>query len=103
MTTNRLDIGGSVRAHRLRAPMSGTLMLTYGILIVVCAVTVLPLFWAVSTSLKPLNRVFDLPIQWIPRPPQWANYPAAWNQFPFARYFVNSFESIFQHISKNSF
>jgi len=38
-----------------------------------------------------LSRVFDLPVQWIPRPPQWHNYPEAWSQFPFARYFVNSF------------
>jgi ABC-type glycerol-3-phosphate transport system permease component len=38
-----------------------------------------------------LNRIFALPIQWIPRPPQWSNYPEAWNQFPFGRYFINSF------------
>jgi ABC-type glycerol-3-phosphate transport system permease component len=50
-----------------------------------------PLFWMVSTSLKPLAKVFELPIQWIPRPPQWHNYPDAWNRFPFGRYFINSF------------
>ena len=50
-----------------------------------------PILWMISTSLKPLNRIFALPIQWIPRPPQWSNYPQAWNEFPFARYFVNSF------------
>jgi ABC-type glycerol-3-phosphate transport system permease component len=64
-----------------------------GVLLVVAwgVVQLLPILWMISTSLKPLNRVFDLPIQWIPRPPQWGNYPAAWNEFPFARYFVNSF------------
>jgi len=64
-----------------------------GVLLVVAwgIVQLLPILWMISTSLKPLNRVFDLPIQWIPRPPQWGNYPAAWNEFPFARYFVNSF------------
>ena len=50
-----------------------------------------PILWMISTSLKPLNRIFALPVQWIPRPPQWSNYPEAWYQFPFARYFVNSF------------
>jgi len=50
-----------------------------------------PILWMISTSLKPLNRIFALPVQWIPRPPQWSNYPQAWNEFPFARYFVNSF------------
>jgi ABC-type glycerol-3-phosphate transport system permease component len=64
-----------------------------GILLVVAwgVVQLLPIFWMISTSLKPLIRVFDLPIQWLPYPPQWKNYPEAWNQFPFARYFVNSF------------
>jgi ABC-type glycerol-3-phosphate transport system permease component len=64
-----------------------------GFLLVVAwgIVQLLPILWMISTSLKPLNRVFDLPIQWIPRPPQWHNYPDAWRQFPFARYFVNSF------------
>ena len=64
-----------------------------GFLLVVAwgIVQLLPILWMISTSLKPLNRVFELPIQWIPRPPQWHNYPYAWRQFPFARYFVNSF------------
>jgi ABC-type glycerol-3-phosphate transport system permease component len=43
-----------------------------------------------STSLKPLDRVFELPLHWIPRPPRWDNYPTAWNRFNFSRYFVNS-------------
>jgi multiple sugar transport system permease protein len=50
-----------------------------------------PIFWMISTSLKPLNRVFELPIQWIPLPPKWDNYSTAWNRFPFGRYFLNSF------------
>ena len=54
-------------------------------------VMLMPVLWMVSTSLKPLNRVFELPIQWIPRPPKWDNYPAAWNRFDFGRYFLNSF------------
>ena len=64
-----------------------------GVLLVVAwgLVQLAPILWMISTSLKPLNRIFALPIQWIPRPPVWSNYPEAWNQFPFARYFVNSF------------
>src|SRR5207253_2386634 len=54
-------------------------------------VQLVPILWMISTSLKPLNQIFALPIQWFPRPPQWSNYPEAWNEFPFARYFVNSF------------
>lgn len=50
----------------------------------------IPLFWMLSTSLKPLSEVFNLPIQWIPRPPHWEVYGEAWSRFPFGRYFVNS-------------
>ncbi len=53
-------------------------------------VMLMPIFWMLSTSLKPLDRVFELPMQWIPRPPQWHNYPTAWNRFNFTRYFLNS-------------
>ena len=53
-------------------------------------VMLMPIFWMLSTSLKSLDKVFELPIQWIPRPPRWDNYPAAWNRFDFTRYFLNS-------------
>ena len=50
----------------------------------------IPMLWMLSTSLKPLNEVFNLPIQWIPVPPHWEVYRDAWTRFPFGRYFVNS-------------
>ena len=74
-----------VKHHSVLYWLGFLLVVAWGI------VQLLPILWMVSTSLKPLNRVFELPIQWIPRPPQWHNYPDAWRQFPFARYFVNSF------------
>ena len=49
-----------------------------------------PIGWMVSTSLKPLDEVFALPIRWIPSPPRWDNYAVAWGRFAFGRYFVNS-------------
>lgn len=36
---------------------------------------VLPFFWMVSTSLKPLNETMTIPPQWWPSSPQWKNYP----------------------------
>ncbi len=50
----------------------------------------LPIFWMLSTSLKPLDKVFALPIEWIPAQPKWDNYVIAWNRFTFGRYFLNS-------------
>jgi multiple sugar transport system permease protein len=90
MTTNRLGIGGSVSARGLRAPMSGALMLTYGILIVVSAVTVLPLFWAVSTSLKPFKDVVAYPPVLWPTPPQWSNYIPVFTNWDIVTHFRNT-------------
>jgi ABC-type glycerol-3-phosphate transport system permease component len=53
-------------------------------------VMLMPVLWMVSTSLKPLDRVFELPIEWIPWPPRWENYSLAWTRFNFPRYFLNS-------------
>jgi ABC-type glycerol-3-phosphate transport system permease component len=61
------------------------------VLLIACTVMILiPLFWMLSTSLKPLADVFALPVEWWPADPQWNNFVAAWNQYPFARYFLNS-------------
>jgi multiple sugar transport system permease protein len=61
------------------------------VLLVLCTIVMLiPLFWMVSTSLKPLADVFALPVEWWPAEPQWNNFVSAWNQYPFARYFMNS-------------
>lgn len=49
-----------------------------------------PIGWMLSTSLKPLEEVFALPVRWIPSPARWDNYAAAWGRFAFGRYFVNS-------------
>ena len=58
---------------------------------IVCAVLFLaPILWMVSTSLKPLSEVFELPIRWIPDNPRWENYVSAWNRFDFDRYIANS-------------
>jgi multiple sugar transport system permease protein len=39
------------------------------------ALFVLPFFWMLSTSLKPLNETMSIPPVWLPSHPQWRNYP----------------------------
>lgn len=56
----------------------------------VAIVFLMPIFWMLSTSLKPLDQVFKLPIEWVPALPKWDNYLTAWNRFTFGRYFANS-------------
>ena len=78
----------SRRAARLRAHAT-----TIALLLLLTAVTIvflMPIFWMVSTALKSNRHVFDLPIQWFPRPPLWSNYPTAYTTVHFTRYFTNS-------------
>lgn len=50
----------------------------------------IPLIWMVTSSLKAPNRLFSVPIDWIPWEFRWQNYVEAWNTAPFGRYFLNS-------------
>jgi ABC-type glycerol-3-phosphate transport system permease component len=77
---------------RSSGTLTRTVLSTLGYLLLVAGaiVMLLPIFWMLSTSVKPLNQIFSLPIQWWPAEPQWSNYSNAWGRFPFGRYFVNS-------------
>jgi multiple sugar transport system permease protein len=46
----------------------------HAVLIVVGITFLVPLFWTLSTSLKPRSAVFTYPIQWVPNPIVWSNY-----------------------------
>jgi ABC-type glycerol-3-phosphate transport system permease component len=66
------------------------LVLRYGILLAVAVLFLAPLYWMISSSLKPEYQVFARPPVWWPRPPRWQNYPEALTSLPFARYAVNT-------------
>jgi multiple sugar transport system permease protein len=51
---------------------------------------VLPLFWMVSSSLKPEYQVLEYPPRWLPDPVRWANYAEALTYVPFGRYTLNT-------------
>ena len=60
-------------------------------LILLGVLFLLPFFWMVSTSLKPLNETMKLPPQWLPSSPHWNNYPDAMQAMgPFWLYARNS-------------
>jgi ABC-type glycerol-3-phosphate transport system permease component len=63
----------------------------YLLAVAVAALFLLPLFWMVSSSLKPDYRVLQFPPQWLPNPIRWSNYPEALTYVPFARYSLNTF------------
>lgn len=78
--------------RHLRRWQSEQLFDIIGFVVVVAGaiVFVLPFLWMLSTSLKPLDRLYSVPLQWIPNPPKWQNYIDATKAFPFWRYSFNS-------------
>jgi ABC-type glycerol-3-phosphate transport system permease component len=70
--------------HRLRLGAS------YLLAVVVAVFFLLPLFWMVSSSLKPNYQVLEFPPRWLPDPIQWSNYRQALTYVPFGRYALNT-------------
>lgn len=64
--------------------------LLYILLIVLTIITLTPLIWMLSSSLKLDNEVFSVPIQWIPKNPQWSNYTKVWEKIPLLTFTFNS-------------
>ena len=50
----------------------------------------LPLFWMISSSLKPNYQVLEFPPRWLPDPIRWSNYREALTYVPFGRYAINT-------------
>lgn len=65
--------------------------LFYGLLTGFGLIMLLPFLWSVSTSLKPDDAIFAVPIQWIPTELTFDQYRIAFDTVPFRRYFLNSF------------
>ena len=64
--------------------------ITYIFCIIGFILSVGPLVWTISTSLKPVNEIFSYPPTLIPSQLQFDNYITAWNSAPFARFFLNT-------------
>jgi putative chitobiose transport system permease protein len=77
---------------RLFRPFEGIrLLLTYGLLIAIALVMMLPLLWLTSTALKsPTENIFQFPPQLLPVHPTLENFVRVWQSQPFGQYFVNS-------------
>ena len=65
-------------------------VLVYALLCLSAAIFLLPIFWMLSSSLKPEWQVLANPPVWIPNPPRWENYREALTYLPFGRYAVNT-------------
>lgn len=60
------------------------------LVILLCALTVFPLLWMLSTAFKEAREVFTPGIRLIPSAPTLANFPEAFRVFPIGWWFFNS-------------
>ena len=84
--------GRSLSLPRLSYRGALVLLLTYAAVVIALILLLFPVFWMVSSSLKPQNEMFSrnltmLPIHWTLR-----NYLNVWTGTPFPLYFWNSFK-----------
>jgi len=63
---------------------------THALMIAVCVIILLPLYVAISTSLKQPSDVFAYPYKWVPNPIHWQNYRDAFRFVPLGRFLLNS-------------
>ncbi|WP_105617216.1 carbohydrate ABC transporter permease [Vallitalea okinawensis] len=65
-------------------------LLKHSIIYLGAVIMILPFLWMISTSLKPPNEIFEVPIRWIPSEFYFENYVNAVTSFPFVDFFINS-------------
>lgn len=80
------------RERRRRRPRAyAGSALWYVVLVAIALITVFPLLWMLSTSLKgPLDPVTSVPPQFIPSDPTLANYQKVLDALPIPQFFLNS-------------
>ncbi len=76
------------QSRRFRALSVQTL--AYVIVLAGAVIFMIPFFWMLSSSVKPLDQVFANPPQWIPEKIMWRNYSDAWTALPFNRFLLNT-------------
>lgn len=77
-----------------RAATRGSYRLGIGavhlVVILLCAITLFPMLWMLSTSFKIPTEVFTRDIQILPQTPTLSNFPDAFRYFPVANWFWSS-------------
>jgi multiple sugar transport system permease protein len=74
----------------IRRPRGWRLALRYAALSLAALMFILPVFWMISSALKPSYAIFAFPPVWWPSQPRWENFPEALIAQPFARYAANT-------------
>ena len=68
----------------------GYKIVMYVLLIVLTVITLMPLLWMLSASIKADSEVFSLNFLWLPEVPRWDNYSRIWSKIPLLTFTFNS-------------
>jgi multiple sugar transport system permease protein len=71
-------------------PISVSTIASYALLVVLAALTLVPVVWMVLTAFKSPSEVAAIPPTWWPRSWHPENFVEAWHAAPFGRYLVNT-------------
>lgn len=63
---------------------------SYFLLFLLTAGTLMPLLWMVSASLKTNTEVFSANFSWFPKIVMWSNYTEIWSKIPLATFTLNT-------------
>lgn len=85
---NVTDTISSSRLPRLRKLLGRAIV--HLVLLGIAAISMIPLLYMVSTSLKERGREFSNPIEWIPDPAVWSNYLTALEVVPAMTFLANT-------------
>ncbi len=79
-------------------------IVVYALVLPGAIIFIIPLFWMLSTALKPSNQIFVYPPQWIPDPPVWSNFSSGWNDYlNFNQMLINSLTISLHNVVANLF
>ena len=67
-----------------------TRVASYGVLLTMTFLIIVPVLWMISTSLKSEDAIWDTPIEIIPSEPTLYNFKNLWSTHPFLQYLENS-------------
>ncbi len=67
-----------------------TRIISYILLTLLTIVTLMPLLWMLSASLKTSTEVFSMNFRWLPEVAQWKNYVEIWSKIPLATFTLNT-------------
>jgi multiple sugar transport system permease protein/sn-glycerol 3-phosphate transport system permease protein len=75
---------------RRRSRIVGKIVL-YVALVIVGLAAIIPVYWLLTSAVKPTAEIFKFPPEWFPTSFRWQNFVDAWHSAPFGRMYINSF------------